>query len=233
MTNGDRPAKYIHPAGRRTLRKRRFESSVWGIKAGAKAADRQTQHCGRQGIAFERTAQHASTAQGPIQQGPHLSGSKLSSCWLAKSTTEKASFTSQYSTSLRLRPAPQRAGSRSVGMAYTLHICQALANIDVCAVRCALGAERRAPAPTLPHLLPPSSPPACCSAFGMASEGAVGKSRGSPAASPNPSTRPTTGKPYCRTARPDASTTAAAPSVIGEALPAAGRGSAKKIGGFR
>ena len=33
--------------------------------------------------------------------------------------------------------------------------------------------------------------------------------------------RPSTGRPYCRTADADASTTAAAPSLMGEALPAA------------
>lgn len=64
-------------------------------------------------------------------------------------------------------------------------------------------------------------PPAAPSARGTASVGAVGKSRGSVAASPKPRILPTTGRLCCRTAWAEASTTAAAPSLMGEALPAA------------
>jgi hypothetical protein len=38
VTNGHRPAKHIHPAGRHKSRKQRFVSSTWGMKAGSKAA---------------------------------------------------------------------------------------------------------------------------------------------------------------------------------------------------
>lgn len=60
--------------------------------------------------------------------------------------------------------------------------------------------------------------------------GAVGKSRGSTAASPNPRMRPRTGRRYWRTADAEASTTAAAPSEMGEALPAVGGGEQKESG---
>jgi hypothetical protein len=85
----------------------------------------------------------------------------------------------------------------------------------------AAGSARAAQQASRPGAWAAGHPPACASALGTASVGATGKSRGSVAASPKPSTRPSTGRRYCRTAAAEASTTAAAPSLMGDALPAA------------